>query len=287
MKDGHKYGNFMENDVNMFDKSFDSLCKEGQRKFIPIELDFKAKTSLFRKKLKEVRKHPSVSNQLRKGKYDGFHFPVYSIFKDYSVNEVIVDSLIDLIFPKSITMDNKENSHVAVNDNSNSKLKSSSKLKKSIQKPVVKEEEPKLTVERKDKISLRLKILSALMINLLSTSGKPIIKALNLIEDQLSEHGDEIFKETWDLLFEFNALPYIIVNLLSEDLVTHSMNVLVELVLNCKDSTRLYEKLLDPSLFEIIKLVTKKYCHKRNIFNELSIILQRIASYDSIKMKEY
>jgi len=44
--------------------------------------------------------------------------------------------------------------------------------------------------------------------------------------------------------------------------------------------------MLGNQLFEILKLATMRYTKDRSIFEELTIILQRISMHDNIKMKE-
>mmetsp|Transcript_27564 Transcript_27564/g.24427 ORF Transcript_27564/g.24427 Transcript_27564/m.24427 type:complete len:105 (+) Transcript_27564:136-450(+) len=65
------------------------------------------------------------------------------------------------------------------------------------------------------------------------------------------------------------------------------MNILVELAFKNNNEDLLYSKLLDPSLFEILKISARKYHKNRNIFSEITIILQRIANFNAIKMKEF
>jgi len=283
----HKYGHLADDEVNMFEKSFDTSDNRVERKFMPLQLNFKAKTGLFKKKIKEIHHKSKMSDFMKKSRVDGIQLPIYAIFKDDAISEVLVNDLIELLFPSKIINDNKENSQLGVNENSQNKLKSSSKLKKSIHKPVLREENPKPMVERKDQMSLKLKILCCCMINILSTSTKPISQILKFIGENLPARGEEFFEETCDLLFEFNAIPYIVLNLLSEKLVTSSLNILTVLVIECEDKDRILEKLLEISLFEIMKIVTVKYSKNKNIFQELVIILQRLTQHDPIKVKEF
>jgi hypothetical protein len=281
-----KFSKFSDKDVNIFDKSFNDSLHHSTAKILPIEIDFKAKTSIFKKKLKELHSTGihKISNIITKSSENSIQLPIYPLFKDQSVNEIIVNTLLDLICHKEDKPEDKENSNIASNE-ATLRFRSSSKLKRSIQKPVVKDE-IKQCHERKDTISLNLKILCFCIINSLSTNTKTISKALKTIENSFNDQGED-FEQVSELLLEHNALPFIAINLLSDKLVTSSLDILMELVVNSQSKEKIYDQLFDSNIFKVIKLATRKYSNNHNIFNELTTILQRMAVYDSIKMKQY
>lgn len=193
-------------DVQMFDNRFnrfveDEDCIKRQphnmddsklteyKRYSPLELEFSnPKTTLFKRKLKELHSKVKVKGIIERAKGDRIQLPVYNLFKDSAVHEALIESIMDIIIPKPVPTDDKENDQKAENENTQ-KLRSSSKLKRSQLKNSQKDD-LKQALERTDKVTLRMKMLGFCLINSLGTTTSSIHKVLYIIHTLIDEEDN-------------------------------------------------------------------------------------------------
>ncbi|CAI2369423.1 unnamed protein product [Moneuplotes crassus] len=284
--DSQKYGKLAPNDLTMFNKAFEKGSSYEAKKFMPIRLDFKAKTSIFKRKVKAISSNVRYSDHVKHSRAEGISFPIYEVFNDIAVSDAVVVELLDLIQVKKTPSDNQENMINTATENSHSRLKSS-KLKKSLQKPSGKEEaDQHPVIKRKDKITPKMKVIACCLINILSSSPAPISKSLAILDNFYSNLPNEEVDNLMEIFLEINILPLLVLNLLNEQLLGSSLNILLELLTTDSYTDQICTLLLDPSLFEILKIISIKYSTNRSNFQEILIILHNINTVDPIRMKE-
>jgi len=188
-----KIGNsYNDSDVRMFDNSLEESKMTEYKHYSPLELDFTARTTLVKKKLKELHSKSKAISMMSRVKNDTLQLPIYTLFKDAQVNELLVDTILSIISPSKPKDDDKENTNMTNHQDpeSSQKLRNSSKLRRSQNRASVKEDS-KPVIHRDDKISIQMKLLGCSMINTLSLNTKNISKVLSIIEDLISVNHSE------------------------------------------------------------------------------------------------
>ena len=177
----------------MFDFNLDESKQTEYRKHSPIDLEFPVLTAQLKRRLKEINTKSKFKGIIEKFNKDSIVFPIYSLFRDRNVHDVIIESILNIIYPKS-TIDEKDTTIKAEVEDSE-RLRNNSKLKKSINKPIVKEENKQVMLERKDLITLRMKVTAFCIVNTLSTNYSHILKMMTEIHDIIDSDDSSLYQE--------------------------------------------------------------------------------------------
>ena len=216
---------------------------------------------------------------------DSISFPIYCLFRDKNVHDIIVDALMNIIYPKQI-IDEKES--VSKNEHEEiERLRNHSKVKKSVNKPQLKDETKQINFERNDAVTLTMKILAFWMVNSLSTSHNHILKMLSELHDIIDNNDSNLYNEVVSWLLELNGIQFIVIDMLSEKLVEESTNILIKLIFDPNFKDKVIEQLIQPNMFKIIRQAAFKYAKNRELFKQIIIVQQRISLCEPIRLREY
>jgi hypothetical protein len=246
---------------------------EKSKSYSPQQLPFNCFTSTLKKRLKEDHQGNNTSR----------HPPLYSLFKDQSVSEVIASSLIDTFFSNKESSKEKEN--VSSNLGSKNTLRESSRGR-SVGKNIQEE-----GVKRKDRVTDEVKVVAAAVVNWLSADVKKIVKWLHEVE-KIVVKSTSLPPTSSDpslppsLFLSTHQIPLLTLNLLHPSLAPTSVCILIDLITKSTFGGEVIDLLLQPTLFFVLKQACMSNRHNEEVFNELTMVVYRVALRDGVRVRK-